>query len=270
MQTIGERLEEARKRKGISIREAAEATKIRGDYLQKFESNQFDMDLPEIYARGFLRSYAVFLKLPAERILADYKSLGMDEPRPRTPSREVYGRMDLSIASAGGNKDAGPATGSVADGAEGGDSRPRKFAKIGTSLPEGPYINPRLVMRIAMISGGALALALIIWGIAAMTRGGSAKTAAPTRTAAKTERMVTLVALDTVRVEVNQKSVDGTVGESIFQSTMMRGETHSVPWRGALRFTASVGANLNIEINGSRYPMPQGSNICDLPAPSSP
>ena len=50
MQTIGERLEDARKRKGISIREAAEATKIRGDYLQRFESNQFDLSLADIYA----------------------------------------------------------------------------------------------------------------------------------------------------------------------------------------------------------------------------
>ena len=68
MQTIGERLEEARKRKGISIREAAEATKIRGDYLNKFESNQFDIRLPEIYIRGFLRTYAVFLILSGDKI----------------------------------------------------------------------------------------------------------------------------------------------------------------------------------------------------------
>ena len=68
MQTIGERLEEARKRKGISIREAAEATKIRGDYLHKFESNQFDIKLPDIYIRGFLRIYSNFLKLPGEKM----------------------------------------------------------------------------------------------------------------------------------------------------------------------------------------------------------
>ena len=71
MQTIGERLEEARKKKGISIREAAEATKIRGDYLQKFEGNHFDIGLTEIYTRGFLRNYASFLKLPADRLLND-------------------------------------------------------------------------------------------------------------------------------------------------------------------------------------------------------
>ena len=66
MQSIGERLEEARKKKGISIREAAEATKIRGDYLQQFENNRFDINLTEIYVRGFLRAYALYLKLPAD------------------------------------------------------------------------------------------------------------------------------------------------------------------------------------------------------------
>lgn len=105
MQTIGERLEEARKKKGISIREAAEATKIRGDYLQKFEANTFDIGLTEIYTRGFLRNYSNFLKLPADRIVNDYAALGRSEVRPQQPSREVYGRMDISVASAGEAED---------------------------------------------------------------------------------------------------------------------------------------------------------------------
>ncbi|MEO7411879.1 MAG: helix-turn-helix domain-containing protein, partial [Opitutaceae bacterium] len=105
MQTIGERLEEARKKKGISIREAAEATKIRGDYLQQFESNHFDIGLTEIYTRGFLRTYANFLKVPADRLLNDYAALGRGEARPRTPNREVYGRMDITVATAGESSD---------------------------------------------------------------------------------------------------------------------------------------------------------------------
>jgi len=100
MQTIGERLEDARKRKGVSIREAADATKIRSDCLQKFESNQFDIGLTEIYVHGFLRNYATVLHLPADRILNDFAALGGGEVRPRQPSRKVYGRMDLSVASA--------------------------------------------------------------------------------------------------------------------------------------------------------------------------
>lgn len=72
--TIGERLEEARKRQGISIREAAEATKIRGDYLLAMEDNSMNISLPEIYRRGFLKNYARFLKLDPAKILTDYEA----------------------------------------------------------------------------------------------------------------------------------------------------------------------------------------------------
>src|SRR4051812_27243035 len=100
MQSIGERLEEARKRKGISIREAAEATKIRGEYLHKYEGNQFDIKLPEIYVRGFLRTYANYLKLPADKIVNDFNALGLNENKSgRAINREVYGRMDLSVST---------------------------------------------------------------------------------------------------------------------------------------------------------------------------
>ena len=74
MQSIGERFEEARKRKGISLREAAEATKIRSDFLGNIEQNKFNFDLPEIYKRGFLKNYARYLKLDPENILTDYSA----------------------------------------------------------------------------------------------------------------------------------------------------------------------------------------------------
>lgn len=68
---IGQKLEEARNRKGISLREASESTKIRGDYLSAFEAGQFDIDLPEVYLRGFVRLYSRFLGLDQEAVLAD-------------------------------------------------------------------------------------------------------------------------------------------------------------------------------------------------------
>jgi len=99
MQTIGERLEEARKRKGISIREAAETTKIRSDYLQKFEANYFDVDLPPLYLKGFLRAYARFLELDPERLLSDFNSIVTEGKPARRESREVYGRVDFAEAA---------------------------------------------------------------------------------------------------------------------------------------------------------------------------
>lgn len=76
MQTIGERLLEARQRRGVSIREAAESTKVRGDYLAAMENNQFDsIQLADVYRRGFLKIYAKFLRLDAERAVNDYNAL---------------------------------------------------------------------------------------------------------------------------------------------------------------------------------------------------
>jgi cytoskeleton protein RodZ len=76
MQTIGERLLEARQRRGVSIREAAEATKVRGDYLTAMENNQFDtIPLADVYRRGFLKIYARFLRLDGERVVGDFNAL---------------------------------------------------------------------------------------------------------------------------------------------------------------------------------------------------
>ena len=73
MQTIGEKIEETRKRKGISLSEAAEATKIRRDFLLNIESNEYNYDLPEIYKRGFIKNYAKYLKLNPEKVLSQYQ-----------------------------------------------------------------------------------------------------------------------------------------------------------------------------------------------------
>lgn len=73
MQTIGEKIEETRKRKGISLSEAAEATKIRRDFLLNIESNTYDYDLPEIYKRGFIKNYAKYLKLNPDKVLSQYQ-----------------------------------------------------------------------------------------------------------------------------------------------------------------------------------------------------
>lgn len=93
MQTIGERLLEARQRRGVSIREAAEATKVRGDYLTAMENNQFDgIPLADVYRRGFLKIYARFLRLDPERVVSDFNALlaarSPAGPRPRRTTAE--------------------------------------------------------------------------------------------------------------------------------------------------------------------------------------
>lgn len=74
MNNLGDILKEARTAKGVSIRDAADATKIRGDFLSNMEAGDFNFNLPEIYKRGFLRLYAEYLKLDKDAVLANYSA----------------------------------------------------------------------------------------------------------------------------------------------------------------------------------------------------
>jgi cytoskeleton protein RodZ len=183
MQTIGERLEEARKKKGVSIREAAEATKVRGEYLQKFEANQFDLGLGDLYVRGFLRSYAIYLKIPADRVLADFAALGHGESRPRQPSREVYGRMDLSIASSDEEGPREKAGGEDAPAArEPGAEAPRQVhhvprSRAGTPMETG--INQALVYKGIIAGAGLVVLLLILLIVKSLMSGPAAPQESP-------------------------------------------------------------------------------------------
>jgi transcriptional regulator with XRE-family HTH domain len=253
MQTIGERLEEARKKKGISIREAAEATKIRGEYLQKFEGNQFDIGLAELYTRGFLRGYANYLHIPSDRILSDYSALRGGEPRLRQPSREVYGRMDLAISSADGGEQASEA--GQADALQ----RPQpRFQRPGENLPKSPAIDPALMFKAGKILLGVVAVLAGIWIIKSlMAPTGTTPAPARSSSVAMTEASesslpaptVTVVALEPVRIKVVRKS-DGV---ELYQGPLQKGERREYA-NAALYLTASELGAVEIEYKGRAYP----------------
>src|SRR5919112_2159746 len=69
--TIGDFLRAARRKRRVSIERAAEETRIRADYLMRMESDEFDFLAPA-YVRGFLKTYARFLRLNAEPLLEDF------------------------------------------------------------------------------------------------------------------------------------------------------------------------------------------------------
>jgi transcriptional regulator with XRE-family HTH domain len=269
MQSIGERLEEARKRKGISIREAAEATKIRGEYLHKFESNQYDIKLPEIYVRGFLRTYANYLKLPGEKIINDYNGLGLNEAKQRSLSREVYGRMDLSISTAKSDK-ASKETGTPSSA--GDTSAPAETAtrNPATFVPQGG--NAISLDKKLLIKFGAIAAAVILVitvGIWALFSGG--KTSAPANPGEiwvrpnEGEAHFTLVAKGPVTVTVTSVKDGGT----LYKGTLPLGDTRAIPRRGHAQVTASPAQNLEFKFGTSLYPMAAGGTA-DIDKPAAP
>jgi cytoskeletal protein RodZ len=70
-QTMGAYLHAARRRRRIGIERAAEDTRIRQDYLMRMESDEFDFLAPA-YVRGFLKTYARFLRVNVEPLLEEF------------------------------------------------------------------------------------------------------------------------------------------------------------------------------------------------------
>lgn len=262
MQTIGERLEEARKKKGISIREAAEATKIRGDYLQKFEGNHFDIGLTEIYTRGFLRTYSNFLKLPADRILNDYAALGRGDAKPRQPPREVYGRMDISVATAETGDRTTPPTEPPPPEPSPANRGPQR-SRTGSSLPTG--LDPAVVFKYVKIGGIVVIAVVLLWILKALFLNGGPSSTARTGQSVPRGPTFGLIATSPVQVTVRKKNPDGTEGEFLFSGLVSPGETKIVSRPGAVFVEANLPENLLLEINGRKVPLgvPRG----ELPAP---
>jgi cytoskeletal protein RodZ len=71
---LGELLLEARERKGVDLYRAERDTKIRVKYLAALERGDFK-ELPgQVYTKGFLRNYALYLGLDPEAVLEQWKA----------------------------------------------------------------------------------------------------------------------------------------------------------------------------------------------------
>jgi cytoskeleton protein RodZ len=70
---IGETLRSAREEQGRTIEEAARDTRVRGDYLRALEDDRFDVFGGDVYAKGFLSTYARYLRLDPNPLLERYR-----------------------------------------------------------------------------------------------------------------------------------------------------------------------------------------------------
>lgn len=246
MQTLGERLEEARKRKGLSIREAAESTKIRGDYLQKFEANSFDFDLPPLYIRGFLRTYAKYLEFDPVRVLSEFDTMMADEGRaPRRETRENYGRVEI------GGESPEPAPRSSGGGGAGG-------------------LDP-VMLKYALFGGGAIVIVVVVVLLINVFSGHTEprptapkQTAADNNTAAQlmqppgatdaaiSAQNLTFTALENTRLKI-VRDADKSV---VFDGALTRDETRTFRKVGKFLVTVEKGSALRMEVNGRSYDVP--------------
>jgi cytoskeletal protein RodZ len=85
---IGRALRAARQKQGKSLETAGRETRVRADYLEALEREDFDALGSDVYVRSFLRSYARYLGLSHEKVIAAYeRAFGREAPPPAPVER---------------------------------------------------------------------------------------------------------------------------------------------------------------------------------------
>jgi len=85
MGTLGRYLQEARQARGLDLRDAAQQTRISAHFLKALEAEDFSKLPGEVFVKGFLKSYAKFLRLNESEVMMKYAELGQKPSPPAVP-----------------------------------------------------------------------------------------------------------------------------------------------------------------------------------------
>lgn len=69
---VGGALRRVRESRGLDLAEAARDTRIRREFLEAIEAEDFGRLLGDVHVRGCLRTYASYLRLPPDKVVAAY------------------------------------------------------------------------------------------------------------------------------------------------------------------------------------------------------
>jgi cytoskeletal protein RodZ len=95
---VGPALRRAREIGGTTLEEAARDTKLTVEQLEVLEGEDFELLGGEVYVRAMLRTYAQYLGLKPDKVMAAYAK-HVDEPVPPAPPAKM-GRVEQALAAA--------------------------------------------------------------------------------------------------------------------------------------------------------------------------
>jgi cytoskeleton protein RodZ len=95
---IGSSLREARTRRKLELSHVERETRIRAKYLRALEDERFDILPGAAYTKGFLRTYANYLDLDAQRFVDEYNSRFAPEEELDAPAPVRIRRRRFTLA----------------------------------------------------------------------------------------------------------------------------------------------------------------------------
>ncbi len=72
--SVGPALRKVREARGLTLEEAARDTRVRLEFLEAIEAEDFHLLLGDVHLRGCLRTYATYLRLSPDKVVAVYES----------------------------------------------------------------------------------------------------------------------------------------------------------------------------------------------------
>lgn len=111
-ETIGQRLKRLRADRRISLEKASEATRVRPNYLQALEEDNYSIMSSAAQGRGFLKLYADYLGLDLEAAMDELRNAESADtptaPEPALPTPEPVSPQPEPPASSAGTADRRP------------------------------------------------------------------------------------------------------------------------------------------------------------------
>ena len=153
--TIGQKLEAARRAKGITVSEAGQATKILSKFIEAMEADDFGALSAPVYAKSFIKMYAQFLGLDAKPLVDEYVAQHAPRAKPNL-GNEV--RQTLAETD---NISVDPSGAAVASSSNIGQKLYGNVNEAITRL-SGSTMPTRKILYIA---GGVLLLAIILLSV---------------------------------------------------------------------------------------------------------
>lgn len=83
--TIGQKLQAARMKKGVTPSVAGEATRILSKYIVAMEADEFETISAPVYVKGFIRMYAQYLGIDSGPLVEEYTSKYAPKPNKKQP-----------------------------------------------------------------------------------------------------------------------------------------------------------------------------------------
>ncbi|BAL82590.1 putative Xre family transcriptional regulator [Selenomonas ruminantium subsp. lactilytica TAM6421] len=239
---IGDMLRSERERQNLTIQDIAKGTSIRALYIEAIENGEYDKLPGKVYAKGFIRNYANFLKMDADAIVHRF----MEENHPEDVAAAEEAKQQLAEAEVQNKEEVKQ---KLAMGSEYQEK---------VSSPSNRSNNLLIALIVLLVAGGAYYLFAMDDSNAPKqpTKAVTQTAKAPASAEKKAEEPKEAQPVKTDGVELVAKFTDKcwtqvvADGKTVYEGTMESGKTETWKGKDKVVITAGNAGAVEMKVNG--------------------